>query len=279
MTTGVIRELKQKFGKNANIDVATDYQEAYRNNPHIRNIFAVDMVGRFIQNYHHYINLDNAYEANPLNHYVDSYFYRAFGAHHEMNQSVELFPDDNDMAKVDADLKEIGKKFIVVHLRNWHWTAKNISMEVWFDVFAQIFGERTDFKVVTVGGQTDHYIEGHPLFFDARDRYNNQQLKYLCDHAACFVGVDSGPFQCAAASKTHIIALLTHLKPERILPYRCWERGYNCTAIQTREDCAGCNDVQERPVRQLVCSKQNTPCVNNFDATAISQEILKQLGK
>jgi ADP-heptose:LPS heptosyltransferase len=279
MTTGVVRELKKKYGKNANIDIATDYQEAYRNNPHIRNIFPVDMIGQSATNYQIYINLDDAYELNPLNHYVDSYFYRTFGTGPEMDRSVELFPDTTDKnVVIEFFDKEIQEDFIVVHLRNWAWAAKNISMDVWLEVFGKLFEERTDFKVVCVGGQSDLFVE-HPLFVDARGKFNNQQLKYLCDSAKCFVGIDSGPFQCAAASKTHIIALLTHLKPERILPHRKWELGYNTTEIQTLEDCAGCNDTQARPVRQLVCKKGNTPCTSNFDTNAITKAILNTLGK
>ena len=162
---------------------------------------------------------------------------------------------------------------MVFHMRNWHWQAKNIDLDVWLDVLAKVFIERTDFKVVCVGGATDHYVD-HPLLIDARDRYNVQELKYLLDHARCFVGVDSAPYQCAAASNTHIVSLLTHLKPERIVPYRRLE---NSTAIPTLEDCAGCNDNQQIPVRQVVCQKGNTPCTNNFDTDAIAQAILKQL--
>jgi ADP-heptose:LPS heptosyltransferase len=269
MTTGVVRELKRRYGNNANIDVATDFAEPYRNNPHIRNVYPVQQIPA-VSNWDLYFNLDDAYELNPTEHYVDNYFYRAFGEN-TLDHSVELFPSDEDKIAVDTDLKEIGDKFIVVHMRNWHWTAKNISTDVWLEVFTQIFENRADFKVVCVGGLTDNWIE-HPLFVDLRDKYNSQQIKYLCDHAACFVGVDSGPFHCASASSTHIVGLLTHLRPECIMP------AGDHTAIQTLEDCRGCNDVQQRPVRQLICSKGNTPCNNNFDATAIAQAILKQLG-
>lgn len=279
MTTGVVRELKKKYGRFANIDIATDCQEAYRNNPHIRNIFPVDIIGQSITQYELYINLDEAYELNPANHYVDSYFYRAFGNGHNMDKSVELFPDADDKKVVDQFFaNKIQEKFIVVHLRNWAWAAKNISMDIWFDIFGKLFNERTDFKIVCVGGPNDHFVE-HPLFVDARGKFNNQQLKHLCDSAQCFAGIDSGPFHCASASKTHIIALLTHLKPERILPYRKWEFGYNTSEFPTLEDCAGCNDDQVRPVRQVICKKGNTPCTNNFNTDAIAATILKYIGK
>jgi ADP-heptose:LPS heptosyltransferase len=222
-----------------------------------------------IAHYDKYINLDDAYELNPTENYLDNYFYRAFG-HTDLNQRPELFPNDEDRAAVDADLKDIGDQFIAVHMRNWHWGSKNISMDVWLEVYGKLFEQRADFKIVCVGGETDFYIEDHPLFVDLRTKYNSQQLTYLMDHAACFVGIDSGPFHCAAASKTHIVALLTHLHPDRIVPM-------GASYVQTNEDCRGCNDDQARPVRQLICRKGNYPCVSNFDTDAITQAILRTL--
>jgi ADP-heptose:LPS heptosyltransferase len=273
MTTGVVRELKRIYGSNASIVVATDAIEVYKNNPRILGVIPYEEAG--VAPFNVVYNLDDAYEINPENHYVDSYFYRVFG-HTNLDRSVELFPSDEDKKNVDADLKDIGDRFVVFHMRNWHWQAKNIDLDVWFDVLAKVFTERTDFKVVCVGGATDHYVD-HPLLVDARDRYNIQELKHLMDHALCFVGVDSAPLQCAAASKTHIIPLLTHLKPERIVPHRRMDINWNATPIQTLEDCAGCNDNQQIPIRQIVCRKGTTPCTGNFDTDAIAQAILKVL--
>ena len=275
MTTGAVRELKKKYGSNANIDIATDFLEVYRNNPHIRNVFPVDQIPPVNNRYDLYYNLDDAYENNPTVHYVENYFYRMFGTTN-MDMSVELFPDTQDKQLVDRDIMDFGLNYIVVHMRNWHWTAKNISMDIWLEVFGKLFEERTDFNIVCVGGETDNFVE-HPLFFDVRAKYNSQQLKYLCDKAKCFVGIDSGPFHCAAASSTHIIGLLTHVRPEVIMPYRKWQSEYNAVSIQTLEDCKGCNDDQMRPVRQLVCKKGNTPCNNNFDTDAIASAILEVL--
>lgn len=275
MSTGVVRELKQRYGDNAEIHVATEFMEVYRNNPYIASMYHTDHMPN-ISEFDIYINLDDAYELNPTQHYVDNYFYRAFGAT-DHNRTVELFADAEDLAVVERDLEEIGDKFITVHMRQWHWAAKNISLDTWFAVYEKLFEQNTDFKIVCVGGPTDFAVDNHPLFVNRVGKYNSQQMARLMDHARCFVGIDSGPFQCAAASKTHIVALLTHLRPECILPYRNNELGYNCTAIQTLEDCRGCNDVQQRPVRQLQCSKGDFRCVNNFDAELIADAILKQL--
>jgi ADP-heptose:LPS heptosyltransferase len=276
MTTGVVRELKRRYGSNANIDVATDCAEVYRNNPHIRNIFPVDQIPGST-NWQMYINLDDAYEDNPENHYLDSYFYQAFGST-TLNQSVELFPTDADQAQVleFRTSNDLLDKYIVIHMRRWNWEFKNISPSVWYSVFEKLFTERTDFKIVCVGGNTDLFVE-HPLFVDARQIFNSQQIKHLCDTACAFVGVDSGPFHCAAASSTHVVALLTHLLPERIIPHRNYEIGKNCTAIKTLEDCAGCNDRQARPIRRIVCEKGTHPCKDNFDTDAITTAILNTL--
>jgi ADP-heptose:LPS heptosyltransferase len=272
MTTGVVRELKKQYGDTAHIYVATDSPGVFRCNPHIAGAVAyTDPTTAFDVVY----NLDDAYEYNTGSHFVDCYFHRVFG-NIDLDKSVELFPSEQDIARVNEDLVDIGNKFIVVHMRNWHWNAKNISMDVWFDVFAKVFEKNADFKVVVVGGKTDNIVD-HPLFFDARDRYSDQELKHLMDNAACFVGIDSAPFHCASASKTHIVALLTHLNPECIMPYRNGVLADNCTVIPTQEDCRGCNERQQTPVRQIVCEKGNTPCNANFDTDAIASAILKQL--
>ena len=267
MTTGIVRELKKRYGANANIDVATDYAGIYKNNPHIRNVFPVDQIPS-VSNWDIYYNLDDAYELNPYTNYVDAYFYRVFGTTN-LDKSVELFGSPDEKTKIDGD-------YIVVHLRNWHWQAKNISMDVWFDVFAKVFEVSPTVKVVCVGGSTDHYVD-HPNFVDLRDKLDSQQIKNLCDNAKCFVGIDSGPYWCAAASKTHAIGLLTHLMPDRIMFERKRDYMYNATAIQTLEDCAGCNDRQQRPIRQIICEKTNFPCTNNFSTDAIASAILRTL--
>ena len=274
MTTGVVRELKKKYAANANIYVATDSLDVYKNNPHVAGVMPIQAVdySRFDIVY----NLDDAYELNPYTNFVDAYFYRVFGDR-EVDKSVELFPTDEDKTTVlNFQYQNKLDQYIVVHMRNWHWAAKNIDMTVWFEVYAKLFEANPNIKIVAAGGATDHFVD-HPNFVDARDRFTVQQLKWLCDGAACFVGIDSAPYHCAAASSTHIVSLLTHLLPERIVPYRKWQQGYNSTSVPTLEACAGCNDRQQRPIHQIICEKSDFPCTRNFDADAIATAILNTL--
>ena len=269
MSTGVVRELKHRY--RCEIDIATEFPNVYDNNPYVRAIYHTNAMPDPAA-YDLYINLDDAYELNPLNHYLDSYFYRAFGASTVANKQPELFATESDVEVVNQFFQnnEIDD-YIVVHIRQWYWPLKNMSWDTWYAVFEQIFNVRTDTKIVGVGTTQDGYVQ-HPLFVDARDRLSVQQQKLLMDHARCFVGTDSGPYHIASASTTNIISLHTHLLPERILP-----RDRIAVPILSGVDCVGCNDHQQRPVTQVVCKHGDFRCKDSFDATKIANNILELL--
>jgi ADP-heptose:LPS heptosyltransferase len=269
MSTGVVRELKHRY--NCTIDVATEFPNVYDNNPHVRAIYHTNAMPD-ISAYDLYINLDDAYELNPLNHYLDSYFYRAFGTSTVDNKTPEIFSTESDIDVVNSFFQNNNlDNYIVVHIRQWYWPLKNMAWDTWYAVFERLFTERTDFKIVCVGTVQDGYVE-HPLFVDARDKLTVQQQRVLMDQAQCFVGIDSGPYHIAVASNTHIISLHTHLLPERIAPQH---KLY--TAIKADIDCVGCNDHQQRPVSQVVCKYGDFRCKDNFNAERIANNILEIL--
>ena len=269
MSTGVVRELKKHYI--CDIDVATEFPNVYDNNPNVRAIYHTNAMPD-PTNYDLYINLDDAYEQNPLNHYLDSYFYRAFGDTSIENKEPELFSNTNDTDVVNAFFEQNNiDEYIVVHIRQWYWPLKNMSWNTWYEVFEQLFSYRTDFKIICVGTAQDGFVD-HPLFVDARDKLSIQQQKLVMDHAKCFVGIDSGPYHIATTSRTHIISLHTHLLPDRIVP-----RNKLVTTILSSIDCVGCNDSQERPVRNVICKHGDFRCKDNFDAIRIANNILEIL--
>ena len=274
MSTGIVRELKNRY--TCDIDIVTEFPNVYDNNPHVRAIYHTNAMPNS-DAYDLYINLDNAYEHNPVNHYMDSYFYRAFGTSKVDDKSVELFANTHDHDMIDSFCQSNQlDQFIVTHIRQWHWPLKNMSWDTWYAVFEKIFTERTDFKIVCVGSTADGFVQ-HPLFVDARDKLTIQQQKLLMDRARCFVGIDSGPYHIAAASDTHIVSLHTHLKPERIVPYRVHGFGHKVSAIESNITCVGCNDTQARPVSQVICKHGDFRCKDLFDATRIANTILELL--
>lgn len=271
MTTGVVRELQRKYNGAATIDVATDFPDVYANNPYVRNVFTYDKIPDNEQ-WDCIYDLDNAYELNPCNHFVDSYFYRVFG-NIDLDKSVELYATPEERAQVDADIAVIDSKFIVVHMRKWHWELKNISADVWFKIFEGIFTDTVDYKIVTVGGPSDSTLAGHPLFVNANGKYTLGQLKHLMDHASCFVGIDSAPFAVAGASNVPIVALLSHMNPQSILPYRQGVKGQNCRVVQADVPCVGCYERQPRPVQGISCAN-NYECTYKWDTDVIVKTIL-----
>lgn len=272
MTTGVIRELKKKYGNTANIYVSTDQQQVYLNNPYVTRVF--DTKSTPDLHWDIVYNLDDAYELNPSNHFVDTYFHRVFGLDHGLDQSMELYPTDEERAKVDADLELIGDKFIAIHMRQWHWELKNIQPQVWFDMMIALFEQTIDYKLVCVGGPTDFAVD-HPLVINHNGRYNAAETKYILEHASCFVGIDSGPFHCAGATDVPILALLNHIQPQYILPYRNGVLGDNCHVIQAGVDCVGCHERQPKPVRSIECEHGDYRCNLTWNGTQIANKIIE----
>jgi ADP-heptose:LPS heptosyltransferase len=269
MSTGVVRELKYRY--HCDIDIATEFPNVYDHNTNVRAIYHTEAMPD-PANYDLYINLDDAYESNPLNHYLDSYFYRAFGSTPVINKNPELFPTEFDEEFMNSFYQDNElDKYIVIHIRQWYWALKNMSWDTWYEIFEKLFIERTDFKIVCVGTSQDGFVD-HPLFVDARDKLSVQQQKLLMDNADCFVGIDSGPYHIASAATTNIVSLHTHLLPERIIP-----QNKLVTPILSKIDCVGCNDNQQRPIRQVICKHGDYRCSNNFDADQITQAILNYL--
>jgi len=167
MSTGVVRELKKRY--NCVIDIATEFPNVYDNNPNVRAIYHTNAMPDPTA-YDLYINLDNAYELNPVNHYLDSYFYRAFGTSTVDYKQPELFSTDLDIDTVNKFYERNNvDEYIVVHIRQWYWPLKNMSWDTWYAVFEKLFEKNTNFKIVCVGTGQDGYVE-HTLFVDARDR-------------------------------------------------------------------------------------------------------------
>jgi ADP-heptose:LPS heptosyltransferase len=274
-TTGVVRELKRKYGANANITIWTEFTDVYKNNPDVSRVVSTNEELP-IAAFDIFHNLDNCYEYNPANHYVDSYFYRVFGSNHKLVRDTQLYPTLEDQAAVDKDLEFIGDKFIAVHMRQWHWELKNIKQEVWLDIFAKLFEATIDYKIVFVGGPTDGAME-HPLMINTCGRYSPQELKCLLDRAACFVGIDSGPYAIATASKTPIVALLSHMPPSTIIPIRSNSNGLNTQVVQADLSCVGCYERQQRPVSQIVCERGDYACNRTWNTDSIVQAITKYL--
>jgi ADP-heptose:LPS heptosyltransferase len=276
MVTPVLRELRKRYGKEAFIQVVTEETIVLENNPHIDRVIAPTEMSRE-DRWDQYINLNDAYESNISSHYVDAYLYRTFGHDiADIDRSIVLEATDEDIENIEEAKADIGDKYIVIHMRRWAWENKNVDPLIWTVLMAWVEATHPDCKIISVGAQYDMRVptsQGNQ-YIDLVGQLTLGELKHLIAGAKCFIGGDSGPYHVACSTDTPIIALLSHLAPEQILPWRDGEFGKNVEVVQSKVPCVGCYSRQVAPVRNLVCeSQEQWACAKHFDSLDINNKL------
>jgi len=266
MITPVLRELRRRY-PDAWLQVVTEEPGVLNNNPHVSSVVKpADM--QKADPWDVYVNLNDAYEEQVTSHYVDSYLYRAFGKDGlDLDRSPEMFPTADECSNVDDVLEQVGKNYIVVHMRRWAWENKNIDLETWSALFTRLHEKYAGLKVVAVGAQYDYHVPAEPdKFVDLVGQLSLGEIQYLISRARAFVGPDSGPFHIAGTTATPIVALISHLLPEQILPTRGGKFGKDVTVVTSNVPCLGCYSRQTPPVRELTCENEvKFVCSKSFD--------------
>ena len=278
MITPVLRELRRRW-PDAWLQVVTEEPGVLNNNPHVSKVVKPTEIEK-ADPWDVYVNLNDAYEEQVTSHYVDSYLYRAFG--HEgltIDRSTEIFPTADERENVDDVIKTIGENYVVVHMRRWAWENKNIDLETWSAMFTRVHQKYPDTKVVAVGAQYDYHVPHDPdKFIDLVGQLSIGEIQYLISKARAFVGPDSGPFHIAGSTATPIVALISHLLPEQILPTRSGEFGKDVTVVTSDVGCLGCYARQTPPVRELTCeNEEKFVCSKSFDNLKIFNALEKIL--
>ena len=280
MITPVLREVRRRH-PSAFIQVVTEEPAVLNNNPH------VDLVcqpAEMIKSdpWDLYMNLNDAYEKNVTSHYIDSYLHRAFGDDVAgIARSPEMFPTDEEKANVDEAIEQIGNSYIVVHMRRWAWENKNIDLETWSAFFTRLQETYPDVKIVSVGAKYDYTVPNDPAhYINLVGQLSLGEIQYLISKAKAFVGPDSGPFHIASTTHTPIVALISHLMPEQILPWRGEEFGKDISVVLSDVPCTGCYARQTPPVNNLTCENETQfICAKKFDNLKMfeaTSEILKK---
>ena len=282
MITPVLRELRKRYGADAYIQVVTEEIIVLENNPHVNLVVKPEDMRRE-DPWDVYINLNDAYELNVTSHYVDAYLYRAFGnTTDDIDRSLELITTAEERENVEDAVAQINSDYIVVHMRRWAWENKNIDLGVWTMLFAWLEASYPNTKIISVGAQYDYKVPAaaDSRYVDLVDQLSLGEIRHLISNAVAFIGGDSGPYHIASTTDTPIVALLSHLAPEQILPWRDGEFGKNVHVVMSSVECVGCYARQTPPVRNLVCeNKQQWACSKNFDLaniTAALDKILKE---
>lgn len=276
MITPVLRELRRRYGQLAFIQVVTDEVNALKNNPHVSKVVMPTELTASDQ-WDLYVNLNDAYEVNVTSHYVDAYLYRAFGNDIAgIDRSLALAATEDEKAAVELIKKQIGGKYIVVHMRRWAWESKNISADTWSQLVAWLGSAHPGIKIVSIGAGHDLRVPSDQpaRFVDLNDRLSLGELHHLIAGAAAFVGGDSAPYHIACATSTPIVALLSHIAPKQILPWRDGIFGKDVHVVQPNVACVGCYARQATPVRQIICENTDQwACSRSFDCGKITRAL------
>lgn len=280
MITPVLREVRRRH-PSAFIQVVTEEPGILKNNPHVDLVCQPAEMTK-TDPWDLYMNLNDAYEKNVTSHYIDSYLHRAFGDDVAgVARSPEMFPSAEEKENVDDALAEIGTDYVVVHMRRWAWENKNIDIETWSAFFTRLQETHPDVKIVSVGAKYDFTVPNDPShYINLVGQLTVGEIQYLISKAKAFVGPDSGPFHIASTTKTPIVALISHLLPEQILPWRDEEFGKDITVVLSDVPCTGCYARQKPPVSNLTCeNEEQFVCSKKFDNLKMfeaTSEILKK---
>ena len=285
MITPVLRELRRRYS-DAFIQVVTEETIVLENNPDIDAVISPSEM-KATDPWDLYINLNDAYESNITSHYVEAYLYRAFGKDIDsIDRSLTLITTDDERDAVNEAVEQfVNKRYAVFHMRRFAWENKNVDPKTWTMLLAWLEAAYPDLTLVTVGAQYDMRMPGTqgPRYVDLVEQLSLGEIRHLIAGAEFFIGGDSGPYHIAATTDTPIVALLSHLAPEQILPWRDGEFGKNVHVVKSKVPCTGCYSRQVAPVRFLTCEQTEKDdqwmCNRMFDFAEITQELSSILDK
>lgn len=272
MTTPIIRAIHNQYQGNCEIDVSTQYAEVFKNNPYVNQVITPEQIN--IANYDHFINLNLAYEKNLKTHVVEAYKRLAVGHAVDIDDlSTEINFGDDDSQTADDFITANNIKddnFIVVHIHQGGWPAKNLPIDFWSDMIENIL-DNTDTTVVQVGMPNEMAFDGDDRLVNALGKFNIPQLAALISKSKLYVGVDSGPTHVAGTTKTPIACFYTAARAEYLKPLR---KEGSFTAFEADIECYGCRENILPPKIDFVCQRGDVDCVNRFDIDAVNETIL-----
>lgn len=130
---------------------------------------------------HRVIDLDMAYEVNPAQLHLKSYFQIAGAKDYTLRNPKLNYPVD--------DANRIFRKYVLLHIDRRDTTHRNINGVNWEKVILAL--KEVGYDVIQIGRGSHDKIALH------YNTVNDLMLMWLCAGASLFIGVDSGPSHIA----------------------------------------------------------------------------------
>ena len=268
LATPIIEQLYKDHQGNCEIDVLTLKPEVFSNNPYVHKTYTPQTYQEINFPFDKTINLDLAYEKQPLLHITDAYALYAFGSPEKLqNKRIQLFSTPQDKLKANwlAQTK-IQSDYVVIHMRQDTWPSRNLSDQTWRNI-ADVLLQETTCKVVQVGSEREFAFDHGPRLINLLGQVSIHELKELIAGSKLFVGIDSGTLHIAATTDCPIICMFTSAHHTLRMPLG---RGAHAqfTAIAPKIDCYGCQAHFKPPITGVICYKGDPfspPCKDLFD--------------
>jgi ADP-heptose:LPS heptosyltransferase len=272
LTTPIVRKLFDDRQGNALIDIATKHPAVFRNNPCVNLTLDPKKLASEVCNYDLIIDLDGVYERNPAGHIVDAYAFHAFGDV-AFNKQPELFPNDEELRRIQEVVADIGQPYLVIHKPDHHWRNRNLPMGLWRNLIDRLLADWPH-AIVQIGGPSDTAINGHERLLDHRANYSLQELQQLIAHSNAFVGVDAGPSHVAATTNTPMCIFFTSAHHAFRKPLRV---GGTFVPVVPNVNCYGCQASNPPFQDGQFCRRGDNLCVDSFDSDDAVGKILSLL--
>lgn len=255
-TTPVIRRLFNEQPDEA-IFVETQHPQAFHGNPWVSwaGPEAPEAKPKEI------IDLDLVYEERPDIHAIDAYMLRAFGDDGDgHDKTIQFRPELRSSIN--------GPRVVALH-PNVSWPNRTLSRSWWGALTRRL---ARDWHVVSLGTRIDHDLAEFGAV-DTRGRLTLAMQAAVIRESRVLVCGDSMMFVLVGATETPAVGFCTVSKPDRFMPYRRGELGWNFTPVAAPVPCYGCRELAG-PVTYLECRYGHNDCVRSFDLDEAHETIL-----
>jgi heptosyltransferase III len=269
MMTPVLRELHDIHSGDVSIDVATNFEFVFSNNPYVTRVFDLKTLRKGVRSYDVVVDLNGVYERAPNKHPVDAYAKCVFGGG-EINKQLEIYSSQSDEEMINKVVKDIGSPYIVVHYFSHEWPNREVSSEIWQRLLRHV-AIQSSYTIIFIGVARDQVLITNDRCEDHRGRYSIQQLKLLIDRSIGFLGGDSGPSHVAAATNAPMAVFYTCAHHEARMPLR---NGGKFMPLMPNVDCYGCLTRNPIPRPGYYCERGDNACTSGFDVEKIKLQII-----
>lgn len=260
LTTPIVRHLRG-MNPQAQIIVATDSKDVFKNNPHVDKVVDHGDLAHATIPADHVVDLNMVYECSPKEHIIDAYSNFTFG-HKQIEKRIELFYNETDATRVDAFLatRHINlARLVMVHM-GMTWMNRTWPHMNWMRVVRTL--SDAGWHVVVVGSGDDFRTNDQiPRVHDAHNVFSIQEIAYLSARSKAFIGIDSGIFHIAGTTKVPIVGIFTSVNPDYRMAFRPGQKDHGLVPVTPAINCKGCLHEEKPPVTYCGCKRNDFACL------------------